>query len=433
MNQDRYGLAFTTNSLAAATAYLDGLDRLLAADAEAEQCMQHAVDQDPRFALAHIGLARARQISGQVAASRESAHTALELLEGVSQREASHVRALHAVVNGTGDALDLVRAHITEYPVDALVLAPGVAVFGLIGFSGRKSRNDEVFTWMSSLAAHYENDWWFGAWFGFMHTETGRFSQGRSLVERAYANNPRNANAAHAITHVCYEHAETDTGIAFLSDWLSRYSPAAPLHCHLSWHQACFELEAGNAANAWKLYQQAVCPSGSRQAPPMNTLTDSASFLWRAALMGHTVPAQAWAEANQFALERFPNGGVDFVDAHAAMAAIGADDPQALAANFARLRQGTGKTDGALAHVSEALQAYGQGQWQRAIELIKPIADELIRIGGSGAQRDVFEHTLLSAYLCDGRLEDARAWLATRPFRPRNGDGRLLAHLERSS
>jgi len=430
MNRDRYGLPFTTSSLAAATAYVDGMDRLLAADAGATEAMQDAVNLDPSFALAHAGLARAKQIAGNAQQAMLSANEAVLLSEGLGAREVSHTRALQAVVHGSANALEQVRTHINNFPRDALVLAPGVAVFGLIGFSGRKGRNEEVFAWMSALAPHYAEDWWFGAWFGFLHTETGRFPEGRAIVERAFANNPRNANAAHALAHVCYEHAETADGIAFLSEWLARYSPAAPLHCHLSWHQALFELEAGRPQQAWKLYNEAVCPSGSPQAPPMNTLTDSAAFLWRASLLGQPVPAEMWHETNQFARERFPTGGVDFVDAHAVMAAIGSNDSSALETILTRLRSGSGKTDGVLTKISEALDAYGHGDWQRAIDLIANKADELVRIGGSGAQRDVFEHTLLSAYLRAGRADDARAWLASRPLRPRHRDEQVLVRLE---
>jgi hypothetical protein len=431
MNRDRYGLPFSTSSLAAATAYLDGMDRLLAADAGAGVAMQNAVSFDPGFALAHAGLARAQQIAGNTPEAKASASEAVRLSEGLCAREMSHTRALHAVVNGAPNALEQVRTHINDFPRDALVLAPGVAVFGLIGFSGRKGRNEELFTWMTALAPHYADDWWFGAWFGFLHTETGRFSDGRAIVERAYAINPRNANAAHALAHVCYEHAEAADGISFLNEWLPRYAPAAPLHCHLSWHQAVFELEAGSPQLAWKLYNQAVCPTGSPLAPPMNTLTDSAAFLWRASLLGQSVPAASWSETNQFALDRFPTGGVDFVDAHAVMAAIGAGDSVALEMILQRLRSGSGKTDGVLTQISEALEAYGQGNWQRAIDLIAGKADELIRIGGSGAQRDVFEHTLISAYFRAGRADDARAWLASRPPRPRNRNEQSLLRLAR--
>ncbi|MDX2020939.1 MAG: tetratricopeptide repeat protein [Deltaproteobacteria bacterium] len=429
LHLDRYGLAFTTPSLAAAGAYLDGVDRLLAADDGAGQAMQTAIDFDPGFALAQIGLARAHQIGGNGAAAKAAVAAAVPLCEALPSRERGHVQTLAAVVLGQPEALALVKRHIGDYPKDALVLAPGVAVFGLIGFSGRQDRNQETLAWMQSLASHYANDWWFGAWFGFLHTETGRFAEGRAIVERAFANNPRNANAAHALAHVCYEAGGAQAGRDFLAAWLPRYSTGAPLHCHLSWHQALFEFELGQSERAWQLFGRAVRPSVAVQAPPINALTDAASLLWRATLLGQQAPLDVWQETSGFAHTHFPQGGADFVDAHAAMAAVGARDGEALQKITSRLQTTKARSGDLLLQLTQALCAYGRAEWQHVIELLEPYADELIRVGGSGAQRDVFEHTLLSAYIRDGRANDARAWLRSRPTRPRNTDDHVIKRL----
>ena len=420
MHTDRYSLSFSTSSPAAATAYLEGMDRLLAADDGAAQAMQTAIEFDAGFALAHIALGRALQIGGKGAAAKESAHAAMSLCAAVSERERSHVHALAAVVQGHPDALALVQRHIRAFPKDALVLAPAVAVFGLIGLSGRQDRNAELFDWMEYLAPHYANDWWFGAWFGFLHTETGRFAQGRTIVERAFAANPRNANAAHALAHVYYEAGGAQAGRDFLSGWLRRYSTGAPLHCHLSWHQALFEFEAGYPERAWDLFASAIRPGAALQAPPINAMTDSASLLWRAALWGQQPSTAMWQETSAYAQTHFSKGGVDFVDVHAAMAAVGASDAAALAAIETRLKTTPASSGDLLLLLTRALSAYGRAEWHEVINMLGPCADELVRVGGSGAQRDVFEHTLLSAYIRSGRAQDARAWLRSRPPRPRH-------------
>ena len=62
---DRYGLALTTSSAAAAEAYTRGLDHALAAEAPAEACFRQAREEDPGFALAHIAEARMLQFRGR--------------------------------------------------------------------------------------------------------------------------------------------------------------------------------------------------------------------------------------------------------------------------------------------------------------------------------------------------------------------------------
>jgi len=45
---------------------------------------------------------------------------------------------------------------------------------------------------------------------------------------------------------------------------------------------------------------------------------------------------------------------------------------------------------------------------------LAPVVDQLVCVGGSSAQRDLFEHTLLAAYLRAGRAAEARALLTRR-------------------
>jgi hypothetical protein len=56
--QDRYGLALSTDSQAAAEQYCAGMDIMLAHNASAQETLEAAVAADEGFALAHITLAR---------------------------------------------------------------------------------------------------------------------------------------------------------------------------------------------------------------------------------------------------------------------------------------------------------------------------------------------------------------------------------------
>ncbi|HKW92865.1 MAG TPA: tetratricopeptide repeat protein, partial [Methylomirabilota bacterium] len=58
-----------------------------------------------------------------------------------------------------------------------------------------------------------------------------------------------------------------------------------------------------------------------------------------------------------------------------------------------------------------------KGRYDDAIAGLAPVVDQLVRVGGSSAQRDLFEHTLLAAYLRAGRPADARALLRRRVSR----------------
>ena len=62
MLKDRYGNALSTTSTAARDAYLAGVDALLAATPGMDTAFARAAEADESFALAHISLARAKQL-----------------------------------------------------------------------------------------------------------------------------------------------------------------------------------------------------------------------------------------------------------------------------------------------------------------------------------------------------------------------------------
>jgi hypothetical protein len=66
---------------------------------------------------------------------------------------------------------------------------------------------------------------------------------------------------------------------------------------------------------------------------------------------------------------------------------------------------------------ADAFAAFARDDWAATIGRLTPLFDEHVRIGGSRAQRDLVEHTLLAAYLRAGRPADAEAMLARRPAR----------------
>jgi hypothetical protein len=64
--------------------------------------------------------------------------------------------------------------------------------------------------------------------------------------------------------------------------------------------------------------------------------------------------------------------------------------------------------------VSHAFAAFERRDFAAAIDALEPIVGELERIGGSRAQLDLVEFTLLKAYLAAGRQDDARRMLSLR-------------------
>ena len=414
---DRYGLPLSC-SAAARDAYVAGVDCILSANTGAEEYLGRALAADPAFALGQIALARALLLAAKVPQAREHAARARELALAATPREQGHVNALALAIEGNPvGSLAATRAHLAEHPRDAMVLAPAAGVFGLIGFSGRRAREPELYEFFSGFAPNYGDDWWFGSALAFAACENSRLDEAGTLIERSLAANPRNPHGAHIQAHVLYERGEHRAALAFLDDWMPAYPRQGLMHCHLSWHVALAALALGERERAWRVYRDGVHPVGGASGPPLNVATDSPSFLWRAELAGEPRHARLWSEVRDYGMQNFPKAGVWFADVHVALACAAAGDGENLAriAHELREREAAGKLPpGAVApDLADAFAAYEKRDWNRAIELLEAALPETVRIGGSRAQRDIVEFTLRAACLQAGRTPPQRRGATT--------------------
>ncbi len=419
MQRDRFGLEISTASGAARDAYVEGCDAVLSADAGGEAAFARALEADPAFALARVGLARAQFVLAKVPMARASAIAARQMAASATERERSHVDALCLGIEGKPvDALAATRAHLARWPKDAMVLGPATGVFGLIGFSGRQEREPEQLALLDELQPALGGDWWFDCVRAFALGECGRIEEARTLIERSMAANPRNAHGAHIKAHVLYEAGEDAASLAYLEDWLPAYPREGLMHCHISWHVAMCGIALGQLDKAWNVYRAQVHPGGS-WGPPINAVTDGVAFLWRAELAGQPRRAELWREMRDYAEENFPSPGIAFVDVHAAvaLAATGGDVAELSAALAQREAAGKAPAGSVVRRLADAFAAYAGGQWADAIRRFEDALPETVRIGGSRAQRDLAVYTLLAAYLKDGRVDAARALIGRRDDR----------------
>lgn len=416
MLQDRYGNTLTTQSSTARDAYVDGIDRFLAAQSGAEEAFEAAVAADPDFALGQIGLARIRQAMGQGHDVAGPAGKAKELTAGVTAREAEHLNALGLLVAGQGPAAyKAIRAHLLDHPRDALVAQTCTGVFGLIGFSGQPGREAEQLAFTAALAPHYGEDWWFLCQHAFSQVEAGQTGPATDTIDRSMALNPKNAHGAHIRSHVYYEAGETEAGYGYITDWAQDYDKTGQLHCHISWHIALWALERGDTETMWRVYDADVAPQSGNGAgawgPPVNVLTDAAALLYRAELAGVEVPTARWKAVSDYAAAKFANPAIAFADVHAALAHAMAGNGEAVARIVSDAK---GPAADLVRELAEGFAALAAGAWAEAESHFARTMASHERIGGSRAQRDLVEYALLNALLKQGKAEEARLLLSTR-------------------
>jgi tetratricopeptide (TPR) repeat protein len=418
MLKDRYGNALSTDSAAARDAYGRGVDSLLAATPGTDAIFAEAVAADEGFALAHISLARAKQLMGRGHEAKAPRAKALELAAGTSAREQSHIAIFDKILTGQGEAaLAAIREHMKRWPRDAMALAPATSVFGLIGFSGKVGREQDQLALLEPFEAVYGDDWWYRAQLAFAQIELGQFDEGERNIESALTGCPRSAHAAHIRGHLFYERGEREAGLAYLNDWMKDYPRDGLMHCHNSWHRALWSLETGRTADAWRIYDESLRP-GAAWGPQVNVATDCPAFLLRAEMAGEARKPELWRELAEYSTQWFGRPGLSFVDMHSVLAYAMAGDDAKLAAFADNPRGAAGDM---VPPMARGFKAYARGDFSTAVAEIEPLLASHERLGGSRAQRDLLEYVVASAKLRAGGRDEARSFLSAR--RPRNATG----------
>ncbi len=407
---------------AAAASYRRGVDLLLSAWPGVDEALDEAIADDPDFALAYAARARLQAVRADIGAARQTIAKAGELsLRRGTERERSHVAVLARAINGPApQALEMALAHLDRWPRDALILSLPLGAFGLFAFSGMSGHDQARVDLCERHAAHYAaDDWWFLTYRGWSHAENGNVPHGRSLTERAYGLRRENANAVHALSHAMYEGGDGEGAETLIGDWLPGYDRNGILHGHIAWHSALAALERGDAARALALYAAHVAPSASAGLP-INIVTDTASFLWRMKAYGYEVPAGLWDAAARYATPKYPKAGLSFIDVHMAILAAATGDSAAAGARIAALDAlvaGDLPSGPVAPALCRAVVAFAEGDYAACARLLEPLAQDVVRIGGSGAQREVFEDTLLLALIRGGEIAKARVLLDERLHR----------------
>jgi tetratricopeptide (TPR) repeat protein len=418
MLSDSYDLPLTTASADARDAYVEASGLALTFYPGALEAYERAIAADPGFALAHAGKALVLLRQGDVAEARAALTAAKGLVSNVSEREASHIAYFDLVFTGqTEAAIAALYAHLAAWPRDALVVASAANPNGLIGGSGRIGQKRQVAALMDSLAPYYGDDFWFGSYHAMALSEDGQFAPARAKIERSVAANPNNAHGAHGFAHICYETGDLEAGRAYLSSWLATYPRDGFFHGHLSWHLSLFEIQAGNWTEASRLYRDAIALD-HHSGGPQQKISDGAAFLWRSELAGQPRDAAAWRALHEFANSALPQPGNGLYDLHVILAQSVMGDPAAPDTRARQIealaREGRYLSGSYLPELARGFSAFERGDYSATIEALAPLAGQNERIGGSRAQHDLIEFTLLRAYLGAERLSEARQLLGAR-------------------
>lgn len=400
-----------TTTSEAEQAYAAGVDALLQLQRGALAHFSRALALDPTFAMAHAALALVgHELCAPVDVALR-ARSARALAGRATFAERSHVEAVAGHVSGDRSAL--VR-HLRAHPDDALLLAVAVPT---IAFAGVTEVPQDAWAIVESCTPALGNTWFHAGLLAFVRQEQGRYDEALDLANRALSEKPGSGHAAHARAHVHYETGDHADGLAWVDSWMADDGAGTESLAHFAWHAALHELSAGDLPAVERRYRRQLAPehvSGCR------SLVDTGSLLWRWRITPGATGVPDLADGTDVPASTLLRPASPFVGMHAAIALCAADDAAGLRslACWAATREHP-----ALRAVVSPLAAA-----LRLLLLDQPsaCADELLRlrptlwqVGGSDAQREVVEETLLTALLRASRYDEARALIDARLDRRR--------------
>lgn len=399
---DLYGLTLTT-SPEAAEFFRDAQERLLKVQTGAAASLRRAIEQDPDFAVAHATLALLGNDFDMGVDTTAHLRHASSSAARATERERSFVAAVSARIRGDRDHQERLLRHIAEHPRDALALTIAVPT---IAFSGSIEIPDQAWAIVEAARPVFGSDWWYAGLLAFVRQEQGHFAEARDLASGALASEPAAGHAAHALTHAFYELNQHKEGLRWLQGWINRNSRAAFMPSHFSWHAALHELALGDETAVRRRYARELSP---QSVQGVRALVDSASLLWRARLDDSWAGALPIDEVLSVVDEELlVRPATPFVAMHAAVALAARGDAVGLRrlGRTAALDSPTHRE--LVVPLAAAMAALVDDRPDRAAQILLRLMPEVERFGGSKAQREVIELTLLHGLMESGHSRAAQ-------------------------
>jgi len=396
---DRWGNAVRTDSEEAARLLEQATTEFVLFRDDPAATLDAAVEADPDAPLPHI----VRAEFDLFAQTRDGLRSAREQLAVVdtlpdvgAPRERLHAAAAHAWADGhLGVAARHLDRAVALDPHDLLALR---VAHDLSFFTGDSRNIRDVVA--RARHAWAEPDPLFGAvqgMYAFGLEENGEYHRAEEAARYALWADGSDVWATHALAHVFEMEARTDEGVAFLEESAVRWD-ASFFAVHNWWHLALYRIAQDRSDLALSLFDG---PVRARHSELWLDLADAASLLWRLSLVGVDIGDRAAALVP--AVEPKSGDGLSaFNDLHAVMVfglagrhdlvdAVlgGASGTEGTTYARALALSGTGLLHG--------FRAFARGDATEAVDHLLVARGHSALIGGSVAQRDVIDQTLLAA------------------------------------
>ncbi|MEP0962404.1 MAG: tetratricopeptide repeat protein [Roseobacter sp.] len=379
------------------------------------------LQSDPYFAMGHAARGLFSLMMGRIELVRTAHEAARDAHQALQQnnstpRERAWVDALDHWLDGRpSDAVAEMERVLDAYPSDTLSAKVSHAIRFILGdATGMRQSIERV------LSAHDQDHACRGYALGchaFTLEETGEYSLAEATGRQGLELASDDAWGLHAVAHVYDMTARPDLGIRLIEDNNGAWNHCNNFRYHVWWHKALLHLDRAEFDVALGLYDAQI---RADKTDDYRDISNATSLLTRLELEGIDVGPR-WGELADIAERRTDDGCVVFADLHYMLALTGANRPDAqktMSARFAKEATQTGDMPKRYDHPGAAamtgLNAFAEGRYDAAFSALLHARPSMQSIGGSHAQRDVFERITIDAGLRAGRYDQTEAVLQDR-------------------
>ncbi|KAJ56219.1 hypothetical protein ACMU_10730 [Actibacterium mucosum KCTC 23349] len=435
MATDIFGGEVTANGPEALESWNKTILAFLAHGADTPTHLMRAIELDPGFVMAHA----TKGLMFLMLGKRELFDIARESLTnaklaraegGATAREVAYVNALQSWLDGNpaGSVTEIEKVLLAN-PGDTLSMKVSHAIRFILGDAQGMLRS--VLRVEQAHGADHPGRGYLLGCQAFALEENGEYVRAEVVGREGLTLTADDAWGLHAVAHVLDMTAQARAGIDLLDANESKWQHCNNFRYHVWWHKALLHLDQGEVDKVFALYDQKI---RFDQTDDYRDISNATSLLSRLELEGHDVGAR-WEELAEFAEARSDDGVLVFADLHYMLALIGGERETAKTQMLARMHRDASRNavsqDEIFNHpglaAAEGLAAFGEGRYDNAFLNLLRAREAMQSIGGSHAQRDVFERITIDAGIRAGRLDQATDVLDSRKDKRKGAEDRFTA------
>ncbi|XP_017274360.1 tetratricopeptide repeat protein 38 [Kryptolebias marmoratus] len=375
-----------------------------------EGCISALQTADPNFVMGHV-ISTGLELVSTTSSTRlneplaSAVRRTVELAnsQNISPREKLHVRAMELFSRGDfPQACEAWEDVLLDHPTDMLALKFAHDSYFYMG--AQLPMRDSVARVLPHWKPHMPLFSYLKGQYSFGLLETRFYDQALKVAMEGLALTPDDAWSVHSVAHVYEMKAEVDNGLKFMERREKDWQVSDILASHNYWHWALYFIERGQYEAALQIYDSQVFKRCKASGSMLDTV-DSSSMLYRLEMEGVCVKDR-WQELLQVTQPHTDDHVTLFNDLHFLMVALGANESgtsQRLLEGLQELAKKPGDNQQHLLANSigipmcEAMMAYNSGNYDQTVELLNPLRYRMVDMGGSDAQRDLFNLLLIHA------------------------------------